>query len=146
MTEFNAFGVDDETVEKLKAGGFAPVLSWVRPWKSGKRFKTAEAVEFLARAGSMKVLAKEHAGWEPHYNDVQRHVTIPKGTEVEVIDEVDEPWAHRPGEGHTYWLFGWHDADGQRHETWIRTYSHVQISPLFEAPEQSSVAKPGGSD
>jgi hypothetical protein len=85
-----------------------------------------------------RVLAHEKMGWEPHYNDVQKHVTIPKGTEVTVIDDVFEPWDHQPDPrmGHTYWCFRWKDKDGGFHETWTRTYAHVEISPLFE-PEST---------
>jgi hypothetical protein len=38
--------------------------------------------------------------------------------------------------GHTYWCFRWKDKDGGFHETWTRTYAHVEISPLFE-PEST---------
>lgn len=83
----------------------------------------------------IRVLAKERSGWEPHYNDVKRHVTIPKGTEVSVLAELDEPWDDNPGCGHTYWHLGWTDENGEVRRTWIRTYSHVQITPLFEPTE-----------
>lgn len=49
MTEFNAFTVDDATVEKLKEAGFAPVLRWVRAFKSEKTYKTHEALVYVAR-------------------------------------------------------------------------------------------------
>ena len=46
MAEFNAFTVNDETVEELTAAGFAPVLRWVRAFKSERAYKTAEALKY----------------------------------------------------------------------------------------------------
>ena len=90
-------------------------------------------------------LFRKMMGWEPHYQRVERHVDIPEGTEVTLLSEVDEPWQHRPGEGHTYWCFGWTDTEGKYHATWTRTYSHIEITPLFQPEEPTELPSVGGS-
>lgn len=54
MAKMNAFTVDDATVAKLEAAGFAPVLRWVRPFKSEKVYKTQEALAYMAKKPKTK--------------------------------------------------------------------------------------------
>lgn len=72
MAEMNAFTVDDATVKRLQDAGFAPVLRWVRPFKSERAYKTKEALATIEPrcdatfTGDQCVRQKGHRGMHEH--------------------------------------------------------------------------------